>query len=127
MDVFVVLAEWIDLGLGGLGIAGGLFIYRRRYLIRESLWWWGSQNRLRWLKIYLDALPAHTGGSAAVEELSRMLRQMGHPLNQAELEFAVNYQSGKMWHTMDCKSQWGVGEDARTRQKNPANPKPGTD
>lgn len=96
MDIFVVLAEWIDLGLGGLGIFGGLVLYRRRHLLREALWWWTTQNRLRWLQIYLDAAPTKNPENA--DEVIRTLRRMGHPLNKAESEFALNYQNCKIRH-----------------------------
>ncbi len=94
MDIFVVLAEWIDLGLGGLGIFGGLVLYRRRHLLREALWWWTTQNRLRWLQIYLDAAPSKNPESA--DGVIRTLRRMGHPLNKAESDYASNYLNGKI-------------------------------
>ncbi len=125
MDIFVVLVEWIDLGLGGLGIFGGLFLYRRRHLVREALWWWSAQNRLRWLKIYLDTMPTETNRREAIDDLSRTLCLMGHPLNKAETEFAANYQSGKKWHIIRHKSRQGVEGGVGTRGEKPTNQKPG--
>ena len=127
MDIFVVLAEWIDLGLGGLGIFSGLFLYRRRQVIRETLWWWTAQNRLRWLKIYLDAIPQQANSRPSLDELLRTLRLMGHPLNKAEIDFALNYQNGKMRHILQHKSRQGVEGGVGTRGESPAHQKTGTD
>jgi hypothetical protein len=115
MDFFVVLGQWIDLGLDGLGFLWLLQLYRHRHMLRDSLWWAMAHHRQQWIERYIDAAIAK-GQRRAAEQLVYTLEKIGHPLSAIESNFALNYQRANLTHIIEATSAQGEDFNGTTRE-----------
>ncbi|PSR32885.1 MAG: hypothetical protein C7B46_12430 [Sulfobacillus benefaciens] len=115
MDFFVVLGQWIDLGLDGLGFLWLLQLYRHRHMLHDSLWWTMTHHRQQWIERYIDAAVAQ-GQRRSAEQLIHTLEKIGHPLSPIESNFALNCQRAKLPHIIEETSAQGEEVNGTTRE-----------
>ncbi|MCY0881512.1 MAG: hypothetical protein OWS74_05910 [Firmicutes bacterium] len=90
MDLFLVLADWLDLGVEGLLLVLGIEVFRHRGAMGEALFWMKERHRQRWIMevVKAAALSGHQDPVSATEQLAAL---SGKPLNEAEQLFARYY------------------------------------
>ncbi len=118
MDFFVVITEWLDLGISSLMFLWLLQLYRHRHILRDSLWWVTAHYRREALVAYLD-VAIRQGEVNPSGKLAIMLENMGHPLSAAERKFATDYQNANICHNINQISPQGVETDGTTRAREP--------
>lgn len=102
MDFFLVLAEWLDLGLTGMGLVLGTVLYRRRALVTDTLWWIREAYRQQALAAALDAFPA----ASEDRILADLERQWGRSLSPHE-RFMAHY----LLDGINCRKDEGKDGD----------------
>ncbi len=97
MDFLLVFAEWLDLGLTGMGVVLGAILYRRRALLTDTLWWMREHYRQQTLQQVLYALDS-SGRVSAEEALAELSRQWKRPLTELDREMAQSLLAGGNRH-----------------------------
>lgn len=101
MDFLLVFAEWLDLGLTGMGVILGLTVYRRRYLITDTLWWIRQQHRQQVLIDLVESLK-DAGVDDIAETLAMFEKKLGHSLSDVDkflahrLIYGINYRKSQL-------------------------------
>lgn len=96
MDFLLVFAEWLDLGLTGMGVVLGVVVYRRRALLTDTLWWMREHYRQQTLLQVLYALES-SGHASAEEGLAELSRQWKRPLSELDRQMARSLLAGGNW------------------------------
>ncbi len=97
MDFLLVFAEWLDLGLTGMGVVLGAILYRRRALLTDTLWWMREHYRQQTLLQVLYALES-SGQMSADDALGELSRQWNRPLTELDRQIAQSLLGGANWH-----------------------------
>lgn len=101
MDFLLVVAEWLDIGITGVGLLLGTVLYRRRALITDTLWWVREAHRRRAMA---EIIARMRHGPRSEEDVVKEIEHLwGHGLDASDRAWAHF-----LWHGIN----WGEGEDS---------------
>lgn len=93
LDFLLAFAEWMDLGLTGVGLVLGALIYRRRALVTDLLWWMRERARHEGLMTVVRAV-APSESASLEEALKKLETHWGRPLTDLDRYVAQSLWEG---------------------------------